>query len=185
LKPNGQCESFLLGNRVVVFDYECANKIYWNGYYGTFLGVPKPRTRDVKAPLELSIVEAAYLVDKELIEVKEAQRRLSLDELIEVGKARVNRFIALYNVYKDLRRRGFIVRRGLKFGCDYLVYRHGPGIDHAPFGVLIYLEGEEIDPIELVRAGRLLHSVRKKLVLAISDSSKESVRYVLLDWWKP
>jgi tRNA-intron endonuclease len=97
----------------------------------------------------------------------------------------VNRFIALYDVYKDLRRRGFIVRRGLKFGCDYLVYRHGPGIDHAPFGVLIYVEGEEIDPIELVRAGRLLHSVRKKLVLAISDSSKERVRYVLLDWWKP
>lgn len=91
----------------------------------------------------------------------------------------------MYNVYKDLRRRGFIARRGLKFGCDYLVYRYGPGIDHAPFGVLIYLEGEEIDPIELVRAGRLLHSVRKKLVLAISDPSKERVRYVLLDWWKP
>jgi len=179
------CEGYLLGNRVVIFDYECGNKIYWNGYYGTFLGVPKPRSRDTKAPLELSIIEASYLVEKAIIKVKEAQKTLDLDELVDIGRNRVSRFDALYATYKDLRYRGFIVRRGLKFGCDYLVYRYGPGIDHAPFGVLVYTNGERVDPIELVRGGRLLHSVKKKLILAIYDNDLKSVRYVLLEWWKP
>jgi len=87
-------------------------------------------------------------------------------------------------VYCDLKRRGFVVRKGLKFGCDYLVYRHGPGIDHAPFGVLVYTDGESVDPIELVRAGRLLHSVRKKLILSIVYKSSE-IKYFVLAWWKP
>lgn len=84
-----------------------------------------------------------------------------------------------------MRKRGFVVRRGLKFGCDYLVYRHGPGIDHAPFGVLVYNNNEIIDPIELVRAGRLLHSVKKRLIIAIVKEDEKDVKYLILNWWKP
>lgn len=105
-------------------------------------------------------------------------------ELFKIAKEQIEKFDALYGVYVDLRKRGFVIRRGLKFGCDYLVYRYGPGVDHAPFGVLVYYDGEKIDPIELVRAGRLLHSVRKKLVIAIYYDYG-NIRYVVLDWWKP
>jgi len=177
------CYGFLLGNRVVVFDYKCANDTYWTGYYGTFLGVNKPRNKDIKAPLELSIIEATYLVEKGLLNVIENGHLLNREELLETGRRRVNKFDALYKVYCDLKSRGFIVRRGLKFGCDYLVYRYGPGIDHAPFGVLVYNHNEDIDPIELVRSGRLLHSVRKKLLIATVSSDR--VKYFVLSWWKP
>ncbi|MEM0281569.1 MAG: tRNA-intron lyase [Desulfurococcaceae archaeon] len=173
-----------MGSRVVVFDYECGNNLYWNGYHGTFLGVNKPRSRGIKSPLELSIIEATYLAEKEAISIIENGQVLDWKELFKIGESRVNKFPALYRVYVDLKKRGFVVRRGLKFGCDYLVYRHGPGIDHAPFGVLVYTGEETIDPIELVRAGRLLHSVKKKLVIAIVKEDKE-VKYLVLNWWKP
>ncbi|MEM0003970.1 MAG: tRNA-intron lyase [Desulfurococcaceae archaeon] len=184
-KENKSCYGFLLGNRVVVFDYECGNELYWKGYHGTFLGVNKPRSRDIKSPLELSIIEAVYLAEKNLINVIENGKILSWKELLEIGELRVNKFSALYRVYVDLKKRGFVVRRGLKFGCDYMIYRHGPGIDHAPFGVLVYTNSEIIDPVELVRAGRLLHSVRKKLVIAIVKEDGSDVKYLVFNWWKP
>ncbi|MEM4718371.1 MAG: tRNA-intron lyase [Desulfurococcaceae archaeon] len=180
-----QCTGFLLGNRIVVFDYDCANKIYWNGYYGTFLGVYKPKSKEINSPLELSLIEAVDLVEKRRLKVIEGNKELTIPELVETGKARIQKFTSLLKVYIDLRRRGFIPRRGLKFGCDYLVYKLGPGIDHAPFGVLVYTERERVDPIELVRAGRLLHSVRKKLVIAIVNEDSSDVKYMVLNWWKP
>lgn len=118
-----------------------------------------------------------------MIKVIDNGQILDYNKLVEAGINKVSKFEALYRVYRDLKQRGFVVRRGLKFGCDYLVYRYGPGVDHAPFGVLVYNKDEDVDPIELVRAGRLLHSVRKKLIIAIVDES--NIKYLVLDWWKP
>lgn len=164
-------------------DPECGNTIYWNGYYGSFLGVEKPRERNIDAPLELSLIEALYLVEKNAIVVMKGDRVVGFKELYEKGVELIDDFHELYRVYRDLRERGLVVRRGLKFGCDYLVYRLGPGIEHAPYGVEVIKINHMYDPINIVRMGRLLHSVRKKLVLSITDGDK--VDYVLLDWWKP
>jgi tRNA-intron endonuclease len=172
----------VLHNRAVVLDYSCANRIYWSGYYGTFLGVNKPRSKDITAPLELSLIEAAYLVEKGKVKVVKDNKLLNLNDLLAFSSKNIERFEALYNVYVDLKKRGFVVRRGLKFGCDYLVYRYGPGVDHAPFGVLVYNAEDKADPIEFVRAGRLLHSVRKKLVVAVYSGR---VDYYVFSWWKP
>ncbi|MEZ0394071.1 MAG: tRNA-intron lyase [Desulfurococcaceae archaeon] len=180
------CRGFLLYNRIIVPEVSCANQLYWTGYYGTFLGIQKPRNKEVKAPLELSLIEGLYLASVGALEVvDEHGKKLTLDELRKTATQRVEDFNSLHLVYADLRRRGFVVRKGLKFGCDFLVYRYGPGIDHAPFGVEIVKPDEEIDPIELVRIGRLLHSVKKKLLLAVPGKGTEEVRYLLLKWWKP
>jgi len=122
-------------------------------------------------------------LEKGRIRVWSNGRFLDPWELAKRGEEYIEEFKQLYRVYKDLRERGFIVRRGLKFGCDYLVYRFGPGIDHAPYGVEVMRYSEAYDPISIVRMGRLLHSVRKKLVLALVDEN--SLDYVLLTWWKP
>ncbi len=178
-----KCRGVLLYNRVIIPDYSCANKIYWEGYYGSFLGVQKPRDKDIKAPLELSLIEALYLLETGIIEVLGGEKNVTSEELLKKGEELVEGFRHLYKVYRDLRRREFIVRRGLKFGCDYLVYRYGPGIDHAPYGVQVYSKNTMIDPIDIVRMGRLLHSVRKKLIIAVVDG--ESIKYILFNWWKP
>jgi len=173
---------------VIVPDPVCGSEIYWTSFYGSLLGVEKPRSKSERAPLELSLIEALYLLEKNLLNVyaqgESGLTRLTPEQLYSIGLERVNRFRELYAVYKDLRERGFVVRRGLKFGCDYLVYRHGPGIDHAPYGVQVYSVDESTDPIEIVRMGRLLHSVRKKLIIAVVDSESR-INYLLFGWWKP
>ncbi len=127
-----------------------------------------------------------YLLEKNVIEIWSKGRRISKDELHSIASRLIEKFDELYTVYRDLRERGFVVRRGLKFGCDYLVYRFGPGIDHAPYGVEVLDLGEKFDPIAIVRMGRLLHSVRKKLILALVDTSNHNkINYVLFTWWKP
>ncbi len=178
------CRGTLLFNRVVVLDVECSNEIYWNGYYGSFFGVAKPREKNINAPLELSLLEALYLLENNVIEVYAGDKRISADELREYSLKIIPRFKELYIVYRDLRDKGYVVRRGLKFGCDYLVYEYGPGIDHAPYGVQVFRFNEEFDPIDLVRMGRLLHSVRKKLILALTDGEKH-IEYIILRWWRP
>ncbi len=173
----------LLYNRVIIPDPACANKTYWNGYYGTFLGVQKPKEKNIQAPLELSLIEALYLLEKNRLIIMHGSRKVSAEELMSRAEELVERFRELYLVYKDLRNRGFVLRRGLKFGCDYLVYRYGPGIDHAPYGLQVYNSKDSFDPIDIVRMGRLLHSVRKKLIIAVVNG--DTVKYTLYTWWKP
>lgn len=179
-----KCTGYLISDRVIIPDYECANNIYWNGYYGAFLGVQKPKQRNIMAPLELSLLEAAYLLENEHIKILLHGNSIDLDFFMKTATKLMERFNELYAVYKDLRQRGFIVRRGLKFGCDFLIYRYGPGIDHAPYGVHVYHASEPIDPIEIVRMGRVLHSVRKTLIIAIYRPPMD-IKYLALKWWRP
>ncbi len=183
-RDKDRCIGYLLFNRVVVPDFTCANEIYWNGFYGSFFGVAKPKEKGIKAPLELSLLEALYLLENRRIIVRRGDEEVSTEELYKYSVDVVPRFKELYLVYKDLRDKGFVVRRGLKFGCDYLVYEYGPGIDHAPYGVQVMRFDEEFDPVDLVRMGRLIHSVRKKLVIALTDGQGR-IEYLILKWWRP
>ncbi|KAF2649742.1 hypothetical protein K491DRAFT_171691 [Lophiostoma macrostomum CBS 122681] len=48
-----------------------------------------------------------------------------------------NTFVYKYIVYHHFRSLGWIVRTGVKFGVDYLLYNRGPAFSHAEFGVMI------------------------------------------------
>lgn len=48
-----------------------------------------------------------------------------------------NRFLLNYVVYHHFRSLGWVVRPGVKFAVDYLLYNRGPVFSHAEFGVLI------------------------------------------------
>jgi tRNA-intron endonuclease len=90
----------------------------------------------------------------------------------------------IYRVYEDLREKGFIVRSGVKYGADFAVYTLGPGLEHAPYVVIAVDIDEEITPHELLSFGRVSHSTRKRLVLALVDRKSESVRYIMFKWVK-
>jgi len=124
-----------------------------------------------------------YLLENSQITIVSGREKITKEQLLDIALRLIPRFRELYTVYKDLRERGFVVRRGLKFGVDYLVYKFGPGIDHAPYGVQVYGKNERIDPIDIVRMGRLLHSVKKKLIIAVVG--KDTIDYMLYSWWKP
>ncbi|CAK1555755.1 unnamed protein product [Leptosia nina] len=52
-------------------------------------------------------------------------------------------FIRKYVVYHYYRSKGYIVKPGIKFGGDYLLYREGPGINHSDFIVVIKHEYDD------------------------------------------
>lgn len=178
-------EAVLAGGRVVVWDVRQAAKLYKEGFYGKFVGVSKPKTFDVERPLELSLIEALYLLEKGRLRLLDAEgRELSPEEVRELGERSEEVFLDRYRVYKDLRERGYVVRPGLKFGATFAVYKYGPGIDHAPFLVLVVPSSVKLSAIDVVRAGRLSHSVRKKFILATTNPTTRGLNYYMFTWFK-
>lgn len=173
----------LLGNRILVFDRSKSRDLYFNeGFYGKFYMISKPKNLNVERELELSLIEALYLSENGKIEVRDEEGNLvDTEALRRLGREMYENFDEVYTVYKDLRERGLVVKSGMKFGATFVVYRLGPGLEHAPFLVHIVPYESKLDPIEIVRAGRLSHSVRKKLILAYVDNNGR-VGYLQFRW---
>ncbi len=145
----------------------------------------KPKDTNIEVPLELSLLEAVFLFRKGILKVFSGDRELSEQELLEVVGRVFGNFEELYTVYEDMRSQGFVVRSALKYGADFAVYRTRPGLEHAPFLVKLVARDQPLDPGDIVGWGRISHSVRKTLLLAIPDERRREVSYVVLRWLKP
>ncbi len=172
----------MVGNRVIIFNAEHGTKLYKEGFFGKPVGIRKPKTFD--RPLELSLLEAYYLLETDRIEILEGEKKVFKEDFLGLVKEYYENFDSKYTVYKDLRRKNFVVRPGLKFGADFGVYEHGPGIDHAPFIVHVLPNTKKISAIEMVRAGRLATSVRKKFIIATLPMPNK-INYFIFTWFKP
>ena len=85
--------------------------------------------------------------------------------------------------YEDLRNKGLIVTPGIRFGSDFAIYEHGPGIDHAPFIVTVKKQEDTMGPFEVVLAGRLATTVRKQFTIAVPKHRQKS-DYLVFRWFK-
>ncbi|MCD6312996.1 MAG: tRNA-intron lyase [Thaumarchaeota archaeon] len=174
----------LVQGNIIVWNVEKSRSLYKLGFYGKPLGISKPKSADFNAPLVLDIIEAVYLAEKGLLEVYENGRRLELEELFDRAEKAYENFRERYQVYRDLREKGFIVTPGIKFGSDFAVYRIGPGLEHAPFIVQVKLPEEPLSALEIVRSGRLATTVKKYFTIAVPDVAKEKIAYILFEWWR-
>ncbi len=173
-------------NFLVVWDPQKGSELYRLGYYGKPVGIPKPKLMDFDVPLILDIMEGVYLIEKKIITVTEGTKRdkVSLKKLQRRARKLYEEFDLKYAVYRDLRDKGLIVTPGIKYGCDFAVYKHGPGVDHAPYMVSVKKAEEEVTATDIVKAGRLATTVRKRFILAIPDLETEHVRYLIFKWFK-
>lgn len=175
----------IVGTRIIVWDIEQSSELYENGFYGKPIGVRKPNIGDeFRDPSELSFFEALYLLETKEIEiVDEDEQKLSKNKLIERCNAQYIEFNNKMDVYRFLRDLGYVVRPGLKFGVDFAVYIKGPGLEHSPYMIQIIDKEGKIDPIELVRAGRLATTVRKNFVIA--SKIKKNLHFFVFNRYKP
>lgn len=178
--PKKPIAELLDDNRLIIWDIADSRRVYNDGFYGKPLGDPRPK-EDFDDPLLLDPVEALYLVQQKKIKVHKQNKSIDMKKLRELGEKTFSRFNEKYRVYSDLRKRGFVVTPGIKYGCDFAVYESGPGIDHAPYVVQIMDSKEELSASEIVKAGRLATTVRKSFILAIIN---EDIRYLEFNWWK-
>jgi tRNA-intron endonuclease len=173
-----------INSRVIVFNPLFASYLYVkHNFFGSPLGISKPRLEYFSKPSELSLIEAYYLLlkDKITIEDPEKKKHLSPNEFFEIAKRQHHKFEEKFIIYKDLREKGYIPRPGLKFGADFVVYKKGPGLEHSPFIVHVLPHDAKISAIDMVRAGRLATSVRKKFVIA----NPLTISYYFFEWFKP
>ena len=177
--------AYLVNNRIVIFDVEKGRELYRHGFYGKFVGIRKAKTLDIQRPLELTLFEALYLQRKGILKIYDINGvELDENDIWKVGRENYENFDLVFKVYSDLRERGYVVKSGMKFGATFAVYEHGPGIDHAPFLVHVLPYRGKLDPIEIVRAGRLSHSVRKKFVIATVNPETKKVLYYSFKWFE-
>jgi tRNA-intron endonuclease len=127
----------------------------------------------------LAFHEALYLLDKELLEVKDEKRKeVNFQSLLQCyEKANENAWVN-YLVYRDLRSRGYVVREGFGAGTDFRIYERGTyGKDTASYLVLGTQEGKPLPIDDLAKALRHCQSQKKELILAVMNRRGEIVYY--------
>jgi tRNA-intron endonuclease, archaea type len=183
--PKQKGKGRLFENRVVVWDIDSSRRLFKDGYYGKPLGIPKPKDFEFDAPLVLDLMEVYYLVTRKVIDVEDQSgNELSARELHQICERSYSDFAEKFMVYRKLREAGYIVTPGIKFGSDFAVYEHGPGIDHAPYIVQVMPPGATMTATSMVRSGRLATTVRKQFIIAIPDKEKKTVDFLRYDWWR-
>ena len=179
-------ETELLDNYLIVWDPKEGSELYKMGYYGKPIGIPKPKIPEFDVPLILDLMEGLYLVEIGEIKVYGGPERkaVSFSKLRRRARRLYEDFDAKYSVYRDLRGQKLIVTPGIKFGCDFAIYKDGPGIDHAPYMISVRKAKDELTATDVVKAGRLATTVRKRFILAIPDLEAEDIRYLIFKWFK-
>ncbi|XES75988.1 MAG: tRNA-intron lyase [Candidatus Bathyarchaeia archaeon] len=176
----------LLENFLVVWNPEEGSQLYKNGYYGKPLGIAKPKIPEFNVPLILDLMEGMYLADKGTVTIFEGptKRKVGLTKLKQKAKQLYEEFDEKYTVYRNLRESGLIVTPGIKFGCDFAVYKYGPGVEHAPYMVSVKTANADISATEIVKAGRLATTVRKRFIIAVPEADTKEVKYLIFKWFK-
>ena len=183
---SGKIETELLDNYLIVWNPAEGSGLYKLGYYGKPIGIPKPKIPEFDVPLILDLMEGLYLVEIGKISVYGGpeKKRVSFSKLRKRARRLYEDFDAKYAVYRDLRGQKLIVTPGIKFGCDFAVYKDGPGVDHAPYMISVRKAKDELTATDVVKAGRLATTVRKRFIVAIPDLEAEDIRYLIFKWFK-
>lgn len=175
----------LIENRVLIEDIENSRILYSNGFFGKPIGVPKPRGIQFDTSLVLDLIEAYYLIEKKrLIVFDSFGKKITTNSLRKRCRIEYNDFDLKYMTYKELRELKYVLTSGIKFGCDFALYEHGPGIDHAPFLIQVYNQEKKINAIEIVLAGRLATTVKKQFIIAIPNAKEKRIDFIGFDWWR-
>ena len=155
-----------LENDRVILGPEALQDLFEQGYFG------RPKGKG----LELSLVEAAYLLDRSRIRVSSDGNDLEFKAFFQAASSLEKGFEFRYVVYKDLRERGYYVQPGRP---DFRVYPRGghPGKSPAEFYVLVISERMPLPLQEVIEPVRVAGQMRKKLMLAIVDEESDITFY--------
>ncbi|MGC8669907.1 MAG: tRNA-intron lyase [Candidatus Micrarchaeia archaeon] len=143
---------------------------YWFGQYGTY------KLSDHGSLNKLDIYETLFLMENGVLKVE----NFSKSQIAGIAETRRPYFTKLYEVYKDWRKAGYVVKTGFKFGTHFRIYFPGarPVKDdsnwmHSRHVVHVFPRDAKLLISEWARAIRVAHSVRKTFILAIPGVSRK------------
>ena len=132
--------------------------------------------REKDGHLELSLEEAAYLIQREKIIVIEEEEELGFEDFLKRASQISHNFELKYVVYKDLRERGYHVHPS---ATDFRVYPRGGGPGETPAEFFLHVVSER-EPLRLRKLSeqlKMVENVRKRMILAIVDEEGDITFY--------
>ncbi len=167
-EPDREIEADLLADRVVV--WEPPADLYETAFYGQPL-----EGREYDRPtLQCSLLEAAHLADRGILDLEPSVVR---ERGREVEGERFDRRLA---VYKTLREDGVVPKTGYKFGADFRTYAEVESVDdlgHSELLIRVLADDHVFEPRDLALDVRLAHGVRKTMVFALVGDDGN------VEWW--
>lgn len=136
--------------------------------------------------IEYSPVEALYLISDGKMTVLSGKKPILEETLLKKMKKHDKKIETKLTAYKNLRRKGYILKTALKFGADFRVYEKGikPGEDHARWVLFVVKENDALSWHEFAAKSRIANSIKKNLLIAIVDE-EEDVSFYEVSWRKP
>lgn len=165
-------------DRVLVFDPAGVESLGRQQAYGSRIG----------SRLELSLLEATYLVMTGLLDLHDARTRraVSQEQLLRRARRLESGFEERLAVYRSLRERQLVVKTGFKYGAHFRAYPRNPEHAHARYLVHAVEDRFTAPWSEIARGVRVAQGVRKEFLLAgVGGEHEEKVRFLSLERVRP
>ncbi len=178
LAGGGTVPGLLGEDRVLVFDARGVEELGRELAYGSRIG----------HRLELSLLEAAYLVEAGVLHLRDARSRraVSPEQLVRRARRLESEFDERLAVYRALRKRQLVVKTGFKYGAHFRAYPRNPEHSHARYLVHAVEDGYASTWSEIARGVRVAQGVRKEFLLAaVGGAHPEPVRFLSLERIRP
>ena len=177
-KEKLQFEGIIRGNKVLVNSEEAIKEFYEGSYIGTL-----EQNSNAQRVLLLDPLEVLLLSERRRIILrknnKKTEEGLEFEELISYFSQYDDNVWQKYIIYMDLRKRGYIVRKGYGEGVDFLVYPRGANFqdDTARYLIFPVFEGTPVELRDLDKMSRVAMSSRKDLIIATVDRLSKPIYY--------
>jgi len=170
-------KGLILGHRVLLFDEQVSDQLFSREFYGKPFG----------SGLQLSLVEALYLVQKKILTAYKTSSRkpLSAPSFRTYCTDIQPDILQRLQVYRLLKQNGLLVKTGFKFGTHFRGYTQHPDEYHAEY--LIHAVPADFRRMwaEMSRAVRLAHAVNKDIVFASVHDDPHTLTFVSLGRLRP
>ena len=169
-------EGWLSEDRVTVHDPAAVEALGRALAYGSRVG----------RRLELSLLEATYLVDAGELVLRDATSGRSVPRArLERRARRLDpRFAERLAAYRDLRRRRLVVKTGFKYGAHFRAYPRNPEHSHARYLIQAVPATHVASWPEIAGGVRVAQGVRKEFLLA-GVAAPTDVRFLSLERIRP
>lgn len=134
-----------------------------------------------------SLAEALFLIENKKLELEDSKGKIIKEKEARKKFQKLDKkFETKFSVFRDLRKKGYVVKTALKFGAEFRVYEPGkfPGEEHAKWILYCVSENNQMTWHDFSAKNRVAHSTNKNLLIGVVDEEGD-VSYYEVGWIRP
>ena len=157
----------LVKNSVKITSKSIQNELLSKGYGEKFDG-----------DFILNSFEILYLTYIKKLKISKMNKNIPFDELMNIYKKNEDDIFTKFLVYRDLRTRGYVTKKGFGFGSDFRVYEKGTyGKKDAKFVIFAFNEGTQQKIGKLYKNIHEITQMGKEPIIAVIERRGEIIYY--------